>query len=87
MTANLPSLDASLAFLTRVLCFKDSKLRRCTLVRPVPTGQNGQAHWSDRTDAPTPPSLVLRSTKEPSVLPVNHRKPRELDVASANHHS
>jgi hypothetical protein len=44
---NLLSLDASLAILTRVLCFKDSGLRRRTLVRPVLlTGQTG-THWSD----------------------------------------
>jgi hypothetical protein len=38
------------------------------------------------------PSSVLRSwlcgsTKEPNGFLVNHRKPRELGVASANHHS
>jgi hypothetical protein len=32
------SLDTSLAIPTRVLSFKDSGLRRRTLVRPVPTG-------------------------------------------------
>jgi hypothetical protein len=40
---NLLSLDASLAIPTRVLCFEDSRLRRHTPVRPVPTGQIGLA--------------------------------------------
>jgi hypothetical protein len=39
-TANLLSLDASLAIPTRVL-FEVSGLRRHTMVRPVPTGQTG----------------------------------------------
>jgi hypothetical protein len=52
----------------------------------------GQTHWSDRSDAAAPPSSVVRSwlcgsTKEPSGFLVNHRKPCELGVASANHHS
>jgi hypothetical protein len=47
-TANLLSLDASLAIPTRVLRFEDSGLRRRTLVRPVLlTGQTG-THRSDR---------------------------------------
>jgi hypothetical protein len=38
----LLSLDASHAIPTRVLCFEDSGLRRCTPVRPVLfTGQTG----------------------------------------------
>jgi hypothetical protein len=56
------------------------------------------AHQSDRYpsvrrfDAAAPTSLVLWSwlcvsTKEPSGFLVNHRKPRELGVASASHHS
>jgi hypothetical protein len=50
------------------------------------------AHRSDRSGAAAPISLVLRSwicgsTKEPSGFLVNHRKPHELGVASANHHS
>jgi hypothetical protein len=54
--------------------------------------QTGQTHRSDRSGAAASPSLVLRSwlygsTKEPSGLLVNHRKPSELGVASANHHS
>jgi hypothetical protein len=63
---------------------------RCSsLVRPVPACQT---HQSDRSDAAAPPPLVLRSwlcgsTKEPSGFLVNHQKPRELDVASANRHS
>jgi hypothetical protein len=40
-TANLLSLDASLAIPTRVLHFEVSGLHRRTSVRPVPTGQNG----------------------------------------------
>jgi hypothetical protein len=50
--------------------------------------------WTDpkyRSGAAAPPSSVLQSwlcvsTKEPSGFPVNHWKPRELSVASANHH-
>jgi hypothetical protein len=55
------------------------------------TGQTG-THRLDRSGAVAAPSSVLRSwlcgsTKEPSDFLVNHRKPRELDVASANLHS
>jgi hypothetical protein len=88
----LLSLDASHAIPMRVLRFKDSGLRRRTLVRPVLlTGQTG-THRSDRSGAAAALSLVLRSwlcgsTKEPSGYLVNHWKPRELGVASANHHS
>jgi hypothetical protein len=66
---------------------------RCiSSVRPVPTGQTGQTHRSDRSGATTTPSSVLwswlcGSTKEPSGFLVNHWKPRELGVASANRHS
>jgi hypothetical protein len=76
-----------------VLRFEDSVLRRRTPVRPVLlTGQTGQTHRSDRSGTVAAPSSVLRSwlcgsTKEPSGFLVNHRKPRELGVASANHHS
>jgi hypothetical protein len=89
---NLLSLDASLAIPTRVLRFKDSRLRRRTPVRPVlPTGQTG-THRSDRSGTAAAPSSVLRSwlcgsTKEPSGFLVNHWKPRELGVAFANLHS
>jgi hypothetical protein len=89
---NLLSFDTSLAISTRVLCFEDSGLRRRTPVRLVHlTGQTG-THRSDRSEAAASPSLVLRSwlcgsTKEPSGFLVNHRKPRELSVASANRHS
>jgi hypothetical protein len=60
-------------------------------VRLVPTGQTGQTHRSDRSGTAAP-SSVLRSwlcgsTKEPSGFLVNHRKPHELSVASANLHS
>jgi hypothetical protein len=58
-------------------------------VRLVPTGQT---HWSDRSLAVAAPSSVLwswlcGSTKEPNGFLVNHWKPRELSVASANRHS
>jgi hypothetical protein len=77
-TANLRSLDASLAISTRVLRFKVAGLRGRTPVRPVLlTGQTSQTHWSDRSDAAAPPSSALRSwlsgsTKEPSGFLVNH---------------
>jgi hypothetical protein len=89
----LLSLDASLAIPTRVLRFEDSGLCHRTPVRLVLlTGQTGQTHRSDRSGAAAAPSSVLRSwlcgsTKEPSGFLVNHRKPRELGVASANLHS
>jgi hypothetical protein len=89
---NLLSLDASLAIPTRVLRFEESGLRRCTPVRPMLlTGQTG-THRSDRSGAAAAPSSVLRpwlygAIKEPSGFLVNHRKPRELGVASANLHS
>jgi hypothetical protein len=88
----LLSLDASHAILTRVLRFEDSGLRRRTPVRPVVlTGQTG-THRSDRSGAAAALSSVLRSwlcgsTMEHSGFLVNHRKPRELGVASANRHS
>jgi hypothetical protein len=58
----------------------------------VPTGQTGQTHRSHRSGTAAAPYSVLRSwlcgsTKEPSGFLVNHRKPRELGVASANRHS
>jgi hypothetical protein len=89
---NLLSLDASLAIPTRVLHFEVSGLRRRTPVRPVLlTGQTG-THRSDRFGAAAAPSSVLRSwlcgsTKEPSGFLVNHWKPRELGVVSADRHS
>jgi hypothetical protein len=56
------------------------------------TGQTGQTHRSDRSGAAAVPSSVLwswlcGSTKEPSGFLVNHWKPGELGVASANRHS
>jgi hypothetical protein len=89
---NLLSLDASLVIPTRVLRFKDSGLPRRTPVKPVPTGWTGQTHRSDRSSAAAAPSSVLQSwlcgsTKEPSGFLVNHWKPLELGVASANLHS
>jgi hypothetical protein len=90
MTATLLNLDASLAILTHVLRFEDSGLRHHIPVRPVLL--TGHTHLSDWCDVVASPSSVLRSwhcgsTKEPSGFLVNHRKPRELGVASANHHS
>jgi hypothetical protein len=88
----LRSLDASDAIPTRVLRFEVSGLRRRTPVRPVlPTGQT-DTHRLDRSGTAAGPSSVLwswlcGSTKEPSGFLVNHRKPRELGVASANVHS
>jgi hypothetical protein len=87
---NLLSLDAGLAILTRVLLFEDSGLRRRTPVRPVLL--TGQTHRSDRSGTAAALSSVLRSwlcgsAKEPSGFLVNHRKPRELGVASVNLHS
>jgi hypothetical protein len=90
---NLLSLDASLAIPTRVLRFEDSRLRRRTPVRPVLlTGQTGETHRLDRSGTAAALSSVHRSwlcgsTKEPNGFLVNHRKPRELGVASANRHS
>jgi hypothetical protein len=96
---NLLSLDANLAIPTRVFRFEDSGLRRRTPLRPVlltgspiPTGQTGQTHRSDRSGAAAAQSSVLGSwlcgsTKEPSGFLVNHWKPREPVVASANRHS
>jgi hypothetical protein len=90
---NLLSLDASLAIPTRVLHFEDSGLRHRTPVRPVLlTGQTGQTHRSDRSSTAAAPFSVIRSwlcgsTKEPSGFLVNHRKPCELGVSSANLHS
>jgi hypothetical protein len=89
----LRSLDASHAIPTRVFRFEVSVLRRRTPVRPVlPTGQTSQTHRSDRSGIAAAPSSVIRSwlcgsTMEPSDFLVNHWKPRELGVASANLHS
>jgi hypothetical protein len=92
----LLSLDTSHVIPTSVLRFEDSGLRHRTPVRPVLlTGRpvpTGQTHRSDRSGAAAAPSSVLRSwlcgsTKEPSGFLVNHWKPRELGVASANRHS
>jgi hypothetical protein len=77
----------------RVLRFEGFGLCRRTPVRPVVlTGQTGRTHRSDRSGTSAAPSSVLQSwlcgsTKEPSGFLVNHRKPRELGVASANRHS
>jgi hypothetical protein len=87
---NLLSLDASLAIATRVLRFEDSGLRHHTPVRPVLL--TSRTHQSDRSGTAAAPSSVLRSwlcgsTKEPNGFLVNHWKPHELGVASANPHS
>jgi hypothetical protein len=89
---NLLSLDASLAIPTRVLSFEDFRLCRRTPIRSVLLiGQTG-THRSDWSGTAAAPSSVLRSwlcwsTKEPNGFLVNHWKPRELGVASANRHS
>jgi hypothetical protein len=79
---------------SRILdCVVTHRPDRCSSpVKPVPTGQTSQTHRSDRSSTAAAPSSVLRSwlcgsTKEPSGFLVNHRKPRELGVASANLHS
>jgi hypothetical protein len=86
----LLSLDVSHAIPTCVLRFEDSGLHRRTPVSSVLL--TGQTHRSDRSGATATPSSVLRSwlcgsTKQPSGFLVNHWKPRELGVASANLHS
>jgi hypothetical protein len=87
----LLSLDASLAIPTRVLRFEDFGLRRRTPVRLVLITGHTDTHRSHRSGAAAAPSSVLRSwlcgsTKEPSGFLMNHWKPRELGVASANLH-
>jgi hypothetical protein len=89
---NLLSIDASLAIPMRVLRFEVSGLCRRTPVRPVLLTGQTSTHQSDRSGAAASPSSVLQSwlcgsTKEPSGFLVNHRKPRELSVASAKRHS
>jgi hypothetical protein len=89
---NLLSLDTSLAIPTRLVHFEVSGLRRRTPIRPVLLTSQTGTHRSDRSGAAASPSSVLRSwlcgsTKEPSGFLVNHRKPRELGVSSANLHS
>jgi hypothetical protein len=86
------SLDTSHVILMHVLCFEDSGQRCCTPVRPVIVTGQTDTHRSDRSGAAAAPSSVVRSwlcgsTKEPSGFLVNHWKPRELGVASANRHS
>jgi hypothetical protein len=51
-TANLLSLDASLAIPTRVLRFEVSELGHRTPVRPVLLTSQTGTHWSDRSDPP-----------------------------------
>jgi hypothetical protein len=74
-------------------CVVAHRSDRCSSpVRPVPTSQIGQTHRSDQSGAAAAPSSVFQSwlcgsTKEPSGFLVNHRKPRELGVASANRYS
>jgi hypothetical protein len=78
------SLDASLAIPTRVLRLEASGALR------LQTGQTGSPNrsgrfWPDSHARSSASALWL--SRVPSVFLVNHRKPRELDVASANHHS
>jgi hypothetical protein len=86
---NLLSLDARLAIPMRVVRFKVSGVRRRTPVRPVLLTGQTCTHRSDWSGAAASPSSVLRSwlcgsNKESSGFVKNHRKPRELGVASAN---
>jgi hypothetical protein len=86
------SLDASLATPTCVLLFEVIGLRRRTPVKLVLLSDQTGTNQSDRSGATAPPSSVFLSwlcgsTKEPSGFLVNHWKPHELGVASANHHS
>jgi hypothetical protein len=81
-TAYLLSLDASFVIPMRVLRFEVSGLHRRTPGRPVPTGQNDLMLLHLRLR-----SWLCGSTNEPSGFLVNHRIPRELGVASTNHHS
>jgi hypothetical protein len=88
----LLSLDTSHAIPTRVIGFEDSGLRRRTPARPVLLTGQTSTYQSDQSRAAASPSSVLRSwlcgsNKEPSGFLVNHRKPRELGVASSNRHS
>jgi hypothetical protein len=71
------SLDASLAIPTRVL-----RLKASGALRP----QTGQASFSQTATLDLRPRLCGSSEYHGDFL-VNHRKPRELDVASANNHS
>jgi hypothetical protein len=88
-TANLFSLDTSLVIPMRVLLFEASGGRRRTPVttcpppiRSIPTGQTELMLLHLRLR-----SWLCGSTKEPNGFLVNHWKPRELGIASANHHS
>jgi hypothetical protein len=80
---NLLRLDLSLAIPTRVLRFEDSGLRRRTLVRP--TGQTVLALLQHRLWFFGLGFVDQR--RNPCGFLVNHWKPRELGVASANRHS
>jgi hypothetical protein len=71
------SLDASLAIPTRVLCLEASGA-----LRP----QIGQVGFGQTATPGLRPQLC-GSAEQPGDFLVNHRKPRELRVASANHHS
>jgi hypothetical protein len=88
----LRTLDASHAIPTHVIHFEVFGQCCRTPVRLVLTiGQTG-THRSNRSGAAAAPASVLRSwlcgsTKEPGGFLVNHWKPRELGVASANRHS
>jgi hypothetical protein len=88
---NLLSLDARHAIPMCVLHFEDSGMRRRIPVRPVLLTSQTGTRRSDRLGAAASQSSVLQcwlcgSTKEPSGFLMNHRKPREIGVASANRH-
>jgi hypothetical protein len=82
---NLLSLNASLAISMRVLRFEVSGPRRRTMVRPVLlTGQTGLELLQLRLWFF---GLSFVNQPKPYGFLVNHWKPRELAVDSANHHS
>jgi hypothetical protein len=78
------SLDASLAIPT---CVLRSKLPAPCDPKPVRLDlQTGQAGFG-QTAMPGLRPRLCGSAEYPGDFLVNHRNPRELDVASANHHS
>jgi hypothetical protein len=79
------SLDVSLVIPTSVV-----RLEAFGALRPQ-TGQTGSPNrssrfWPDSHARSSRPQLCGSAEQHDDFL-VNHRKPRELDVASANHHS
>jgi hypothetical protein len=71
------SLNVSLEISTRVLRFEASGALR---------SQTGQAGFG-QTSTPGLQPRLCGSAEQPSDFLLNHRKPRELDVSFANHHS